>query len=119
TTEIESTRQQARFYLGYVLQSLKQHAQVVEVTEPLAAQISKDKSLADYAGVFVLRGVSQLVLAKAAAMMAKPGEESPEAAALCMAAVESARKYGEVSPNGALSARALSVAAIGDALARR
>src|SRR5206468_10483394 len=50
---------------------------------------------------------------------AKPGEDIPEAAALCLAAVESARKYREIAPNGALSARGLSVTAVAEALARR
>jgi TolA-binding protein len=118
-TEIESTRQQARYYLGHALQKLQQHAQVLEVTEPLAAQIPADKGLADYAGVYVLRGLSQLALAKAATAKVKPGEESAEATALCAAAVESSRKYREIAPGGALAGRALSVATIADALARK
>ncbi len=119
TSEIESTKQQARYYLGHALQKLSNHAQVLDVTEPLASQIRADKTLSDYAPVYVLRGVSQLALAKAAAAKAKPGEESPEAAALCAATVESAKKYREAAPQGALSARALSIATIAEALARK
>ncbi|MGE5193912.1 MAG: tetratricopeptide repeat protein [Deltaproteobacteria bacterium] len=117
-TEIESTRQQARFYLGYALQNLKQHAQVLEATEPLVARIPAEKALVDYSGVYVLRGVSQLELAKATART-KAGEESPELRKLCAAAVESARRYRETAPNGALSARALAIAAIAEALDRK
>jgi TolA-binding protein len=117
-TEIEGTRQQARFYLGYALQNLKQHAQVLEETEPLAARVAIDKALADYAGVYVLRGVSQLELAKAAAK-AKGGEASPEAAALCAAAVASVRQYRAAAPNGALSERALAIATVAEALDRK
>ena len=117
-TEIEGTRQQARFYLGYSLQNLKQHAQVLESTEPLAVKVATDKSLADYAGVYVLRAVSQLELAKAAAK-AKGGEESPEAGALCAAAVESVRQYRTAAPTGPLAARAFSIAAVAEALDRK
>jgi TolA-binding protein len=117
-TEIEGTRQQARYYLGYALQNLKQHAQVVEVTEPLAVKIAADRALADYSGVCVLRGVSQLELAKAAAK-ARGGAASPEIAALCAAAVDSARQYAAAAPTGPLSGRALSIATIAEALAGR
>ncbi len=118
-TEFESTRQQARYHLGHALQNLDQHAQVLEVTEPLAARIPADKTLVDFSGIYVLRGLSQLALAKAAAGKARAGSESPEATALCAAAVDSARKYREIVPNGALSARALAVATMAEALARR
>jgi len=118
-SEIETTRQQARYYLGHALQKLSQHAQVLEVTEPLAVQIPSDKALADYAGVYVLRSLSQLALAKAALAKIKAGEASPEATALCAATVESARKYREIAPNGTLAARALSSATIAEALARK
>ncbi len=119
TTEIESTRQNARYHLGFALQQLGQHAQVLAATEPLAAQIAADKALADYAGVFVLRAASQLELAKAAAARLKPGEESAEKAARCAEAVASAAKYRELSPAGTHSAQALEVAAIAEALARK
>lgn len=118
-SEIDSTKQQARYYLGHALQKLAQHAQVLEVTEPLAAQIPADKALADYAGVYVLRSLSQLALARAAISKIKTGEESPEAKALCAATVESARKYREIAPTGTLAARALSNAAVAEALARK
>lgn len=119
TSEIESTKQQARYYLGHALQKLSNHAQVIEATEPLALQIPADKSLADYAPVYVLRGVSQLALAKTALAKAKPGEESAEATALCTATVESARKYRELAPQGPLLARSLSIATVAEALARK
>ena len=119
TTEIESTRQNARYHLGFALQQLGQHAQVIEVTEPLAAQAAADKALADYAGVFVLRAASQLELAKAVAAKLKPGEESAEKGARCAEAVASAGKYRQLAPGGMHSAQALEVAAIAEALARK
>ena len=119
TTEIESTRQNARYHLGFALQQLGQHAQVIEVTEPLAAQVAVDKGLVDYAGIFVLRAASQLELAKAAAARLKPGEESAEKAARCAEAVASVGKYRQISPAGAHAAQALEVAAIAEALARK
>ncbi len=118
-SEIDSTRLQARFYLGHARQQLGEHTQALEVTEPLANAIISEKVLTDYAGVFVLRGLSQLELAKAAVANAKPGEESQEAAALCAAAVASAKNYAAAVPAGPLAARALAVIAIAEALASR
>jgi TolA-binding protein len=119
TTEIESTRQNARYHLGFALQQLGQHAQVIEVTEPLVPQVTSDKALADYAAVFVLRAASQLELAKAAAAKLNPGEESAETAARGAEAVASAGKYRQIAPSGPHTAQALEVAAIAEALARK
>ena len=118
-TEIESTRQNARYHLGFALQQLSQHAQVLEATEPLAVQVASDKALADYAGVFVLRAASQLELAKGVAAKLKPGEDSPEKAARCAEAAASAAKYRAIAPAGIHTAQALEVAAIAEALARK
>ncbi len=118
-TEFEGTRQNARYHLGFALQQLGQHAQVIEATEPLATQVVADKELAEYAGVFVLRAASQLELAKAAAAKVKPGEESAEKTTRCAEAVASAARYRQLAPAGQHTAQALEVAAIAEALARK
>jgi cellulose synthase operon protein C len=116
TSGIESTTLQARYYLGYALQNLAQHAQAIEVTEPLAKQIPSDKTLADYAGVFVMRASSQLALARMAGAKGKPREASAERKSLCAAAVESSRRYRERAPKGPLVAQSLELAAIAETL---
>jgi TolA-binding protein len=117
TTEFESTRQNARYHLGFALQQLSQHAQVLEATEPLAAQVASDKALADYAPVFVLRAASQLELAKSAAVKSKSGEDSVEKTARCAEALASVGKYRQIAAAGTHTAQALAVAAIAEALA--
>jgi TolA-binding protein len=118
-SEIESTRQQARYFLADALQKQSQHAQVLEVTEPLAAQVQADQALADFAGVFVLRAVSQLALAKAVPARAKPSDDVPEKTARCLESLESVRKYRELAPGGPLSAQAQAVAAVAGFLAHK
>ncbi|MBI3863321.1 MAG: tetratricopeptide repeat protein [Planctomycetia bacterium] len=119
-SEKEGTKQQARYYLGYALQNQGQHAKVLEVTEPLTAQIAVDKSLTEYAGVFVFRAESQRALARAAAAAAKPGDAVPaDVATYAAVAVMSAKKYLELVPNGPLTSQALAVAAMSEALAAR
>jgi TolA-binding protein len=119
-SEKEGTKLQARYYLGFALQNLSQHAQVLEVTEPLASQIAADKSLSEYAGVFVFRAESQRALARAAAASVKPGEAAPaDVATFSAAAAASARKYLELAPSGPLASQALAVAAMSEALAAR
>jgi len=119
STEIESTRHQARYFLADVLLKQSLHAQVLEVTEPLAALLPSDKALADYAGVLVLRAASQLALAKAVPARAKPSDDIPEKTARCLEALESVRRYREVAPNGPLSGQALSISAIAGFLAHK
>ncbi|HEY3964421.1 MAG TPA: tetratricopeptide repeat protein [Planctomycetaceae bacterium] len=119
-SEKDGTKLQARYYLGYALQNLSQYAQVLEVTEPLAAQMAVDKSLAEYAGVYVFRAESQRALARAAAAAAKPGNPAPaDVATYSAAAVMSAKKYFEAAPNGPLTSQALAVATMSEALAAR
>jgi TolA-binding protein len=109
TSEIESTRQQARYYLADVLQKQREHAQVLRATEPLAALWDNGTGPSDLAGVFALRGVSQLELARAAAAKEKPGEPSPERTAHCQAAIAEAARYRKVSADGPLAPLARSV----------
>ena len=119
-SEKDGTKLQARYYLGYALQNLSQHAQVLEVTEPLTAQMAVDKSLAEYAGVYVFRAESQRALARAAAATAKPGDPAPaDVATYSAAAVISAKRYLESAPNGPLTSQALAVATMSEALAAR
>src|SRR5262249_29580280 len=66
-TEIESTGAQARYYFADVLQKQRRHAELIEVTAPVAALWEKSSGPVELAGVFVLRGMSQLDLARAAA----------------------------------------------------
>jgi TolA-binding protein len=119
-SEKDGTKAQARYYLGYALQTLSQHSQVLEVTEPLTAQMDADKSLAEFAGVHVFRAESQRALARAAAAIAKPGDPAaPEVATYSAAAVMSVKKYLELAPNGPLTSQALAVAAMSEGLAAR
>jgi TolA-binding protein len=109
TSEIESTRQQARYYLADVLQKQRDHAQVLRVTEPLAALWDNGTGPSELAGVFAVRGVSHLELARSAATREKPGEPSTERTGHCQAAIAEAARYRKVSADGPLAALARSV----------
>lgn len=109
-SDIDSTKSQGRFHLAAALQKLNQHARVIEVTEPLAAQVEKDKSLGEFLGVYVLRGASSLALGKST-----PAEKMAEKVAHLGAAATSAQKYIAQSPQGELAAQAWVVTTLAQA----
>ncbi|MSR59843.1 MAG: tetratricopeptide repeat protein [Planctomycetaceae bacterium] len=116
-TEFEGTRMQARYYLTDVLERRQQHAAALEVSAPLAALWDAGSGPAELAGVFVLRGASQLALARAAAAQEKPGETSTERMTHCTAAAEAAASYLKLSGQGPLAAQARGIQTIALTLA--
>jgi cellulose synthase operon protein C len=92
-SEVESTRWQARYYLGDVMQRGGRHLDVLEVTAPLAALWDQRSGPPEFTGVFVLRGASSLALARAAAATEKSTEPSPEKMLRCAEAIASAERY--------------------------
>lgn len=117
TTEIPATGWQARYYFADMLQKRRQHAEALEVSGPLAALWDKGSGPPEFAGVFVLRAVSQLEQARAAATTEKPGAPSREKEVQSRAALESSAKYLSLAPQGPLAAQARSIQVVAQALA--
>lgn len=117
TTTFESTRQLARYWLTDVQQRAGQHAEVLETSAPLAALWKDKDGPVEFAGVFVLRGASDLALARVAAAMEKSDSPSPEKQSRCQAAIDEAAKYRKVAPSGPLAPQALAIQTVAYALA--
>jgi TolA-binding protein len=117
TTEIESTRNQARYYLGDVLLRLGRYDGVLEATAPLAQEPQDLRKLAEFPGVFIHRAEARLELARAMARQETGAEEAAAKRAHCAAAVTEARRYIQGWPSGALVPRAQRVVAVAQALA--
>jgi TolA-binding protein len=109
-SEIESTKLQARYYLAGALQRQSQHARVLEVSEPLVAEVAKSPNGGDFVSIHVLRGASALSLGKAAA---KTKQVEPAKQFLATAASET-KKYVALSPRGDLIDQALAVQALAE-----
>lgn len=103
-SDLASTKAQAQFYLAAALQKQGQHAQALTTSESLVAAIEKDKSLAEFSGVLVIRAASSLALGKAA-----PKEKPQEKLAHFTTAALSAQKYIALAPQGDLADQAWSV----------
>jgi TolA-binding protein len=109
-SEIESTKLQARYYLAGAAQRLGQHDRVLEVSEPLVAEVAKSPNGGDFVSIHVVRGASALSLGKAAA---KAKQIEPAKQLLAAAAAE-AKKYATLSPRGDLIDQALAVQALAE-----
>ncbi|MBI5758137.1 MAG: tetratricopeptide repeat protein, partial [Planctomycetales bacterium] len=110
-SEIESTKQQARYYLAGAAQRLGQHARVIEVSEPLVAEVAKNPNGGEFASIHVLRGASALSLGKAAA---KAKQVEPAKQFLATASAET-KKYLTLAVPGELIDQALAVQALAEA----
>jgi cellulose synthase operon protein C len=117
TTEVESTGAQARYYLADVLLKRREYAELLEVTGPLAALWEKAPGPVELAGVFVLRGMSFLELARAAAAQENSGASAAERQTRCRAAVDAAARYLSLLPAGPLAPQAQSTQTVALALA--
>lgn len=110
-SEIESTKQQARYYLAGAAQRLGQHARVIEVSEPLVAEVAKSPTGGEFASIHMLRGASALSLGKAAA---KAKQVEPAKQFLATASAET-KKYLQLAAPGELIDQALAVQALAEA----
>ena len=117
TTTFDSTRQLARYWLTDVQQRGGRHAEVLETSGPLVALWKEGEGPAEFAGVFVLRGASNLALARAAAAGEKVDAPSSEKQSRCQAAVDDTAKYRKIAPGGPLAPQALAIQAVARALA--
>jgi cellulose synthase operon protein C len=115
-SDIDSTKWQARYYLGDVYQRRNEHPQVLESTAPLARQLDESGGPLEYASVYVLRGLSQVALARGAALQSAVPEQIKERDEYASAAVKSAQAYLRVAPGGPLSPQAWTVRIVGSAL---
>lgn len=97
-SDVEATKAQGRYYLASAAQKLGNHQQVLDVTAPLVGQLEKDKSLAEFVSVHVLRSASFLALGKKI-----PKTKPQEKAASLTAATDAAQKYLAQLPNGPLA----------------
>lgn len=116
-SEIESTTQQARYYLADVLQKARRPAESLEVSEPLAALWNGPTPPADLAGIFVLRGASQLALARDVLAREQTAGTNSELKSRCAQADESAANYLHVAADGALADQARGLRVVAAALA--
>ncbi|MGQ0634605.1 MAG: tetratricopeptide repeat protein [Planctomycetaceae bacterium] len=114
---IDSTRQQAVYYLTEVLQKDNRNREALEVSEPLALLWTGGRTgPAEFAGILLLRAQSQLALAREAAAAGAGAKEAADAKARCVAALEAAGGFLKIVPDGPQAARALGLSAVAAAL---
>lgn len=104
----ETTKNWARYYMGFSLLELGQPAEALVATEPLSQLVEKDPKATTFSGVFLLRGAGQLALANK-----EPVANTQQD--LYAAAIRSASLFLEKSPQAeevdqALAVRALAAA---------
>lgn len=121
-SEIESTKQQARFLWGEACLKLADYSKVLEVTQSLADVVQRERIPGDFVDVLVQRGVAHLELARKLAREAADRQSPvpvPEIAAECQAARDSVSGYLAGLPRGPLAPQAWYVSAVANALEGR
>lgn len=103
--------QQARYYAAVATQKLGDHAQCLNVSQPLVVALSRDNSTQELVGILVVRGVSELELGK----KTSPKTAARERLTRFQNAVQSAEKYLGLAPQGALREQAWGLIALGAA----
>lgn len=121
SSEIDSTRQQARYYWGEALLKLADYQASLQATAPLLEQVTREPGGGDFVDLYLQRAAAHIELARqqsrAIAGQAPTDAERQTIERECGEGRADSAAYLERQPRGALASQAWSLSAIAAALA--